>query len=423
MARLIAIGTIWVGCTLAWVVLGSTLVIRSGDASSALEGEVHRLWGPPGEQGAPRARGIGWDQSNTDGQSPRIVVSGLESALGLDGSSIDVDLELEHRKRGLMWFPTYAVDFDGQYTFVSESEIPLRSAIVFPLAQRGVGYDLFEVVDSSGRPVDFEIQPEGAVWTADFAPGASQTFRIRYRTRGTSSWTYRMTEGTRRVKNFRLSMTADFADVDFSTGSLSPSEHDAASGAWRGEWSFESLIGSAPIGVDMPRKLNPGPLASRITFFAPVGLLFFFFVVAVFAISRGEDLHPLNYFFLGTAFFAFHLLFAYLVDHLPTLPSFLLSAAVSVGLVVSYARLFVGWRFALREIGVSQLLYLVLFSYTFFWDGFTGLAITIGAVVTLGVMMQLTGRIAWGSLRTSKATPEPTAPAPQPAAAPQPDVA
>jgi hypothetical protein len=63
-----------------------------------------------------------------------------------------------------------------------------------------------------------------------------------------------------------------------------------------------------------------------------------------------------------------------------------------VFLVVSYARLFVGWKFALREMGIAQVLYLVLFSYTFFWDGFTGLAITIGAIATLFFVMQVTGR-------------------------------
>jgi inner membrane protein involved in colicin E2 resistance len=168
--------------------------------------------------------------------------------------------------------------------------------------------------------------------------------------------------------------------------------------------------------VELPQLLNPGPLASKITFFAPVGLLFFFFVVAVFAAARRKNLHPLNYFFFGCAFFAFHLLFSYLVDHLPVAPAFAVASAVSVLLVVTYARLFVGWRFALLYMGVSQLLYLVLFSFTFFWEGFTGLSITVGAIVTLFVMMQFTGRVKWNEV-TAAAPPPPGDP--MPAAAPQ----
>jgi hypothetical protein len=52
-------------------------------------------------------------------------------------------------------------------------------------------------------------------------------------------------------------------------------------------------------------------------------------------------------------------------------------------------------RFALWDAGLAQLVYLVLFSYAFFFQGFTGLAITIGAILSLFVVMQMTGRIHW----------------------------
>jgi hypothetical protein len=73
----------------------------------------------------------------------------------------------------------------------------------------------------------------------------------------------------------------------------------------------------------------------------------------------------------------------------------LIAAIVSVFLVVSYLRLVVGSRFAAVEACGEQFLYLVLFSYAFFFQGFTGLAVTIGSVITLFVVMQLTARIPW----------------------------
>ena len=72
-----------------------------------------------------------------------------------------------------------------------------------------------------------------------------------------------------------------------------------------------------------------------------------------------------------------------------------------------YARLFVGWLFATREIAISQVLYLVLFSATFFWKGYTGLAITVGAILTLFVMMQFTGRVKWESGAAPATPPAP----------------
>jgi hypothetical protein len=83
------------------------------------------------------------------------------------------------------------------------------------------------------------------------------------------------------------------------------------------------------------------------------------------------------------------------VDHVSIHLAFVISSIVSVFLVVSYLRLVVGMRFAALEAGGAQLIYLVLFSYAFFFQGYTGLAVTIGAIITLFVVMQMTGRIRW----------------------------
>jgi hypothetical protein len=52
-------------------------------------------------------------------------------------------------------------------------------------------------------------------------------------------------------------------------------------------------------------------------------------------------------------------------------------------------------RRALLQAGLAQLVFLVLFSYAFFFEGFTGLTVTIGAVVTLFGLMQMTARVDW----------------------------
>ena len=82
-----------------------------------------------------------------------------------------------------------------------------------------------------------------------------------------------------------------------------------------------------------------------------------------------------------------------------------IASVVSVGLVVSYLRLVVGIRFAAFEAGGAQLIYLVVFSYAFFWKGFTGLAITIISVLTLFVVMQVTGRIRWSDKFGGRSAP------------------
>jgi len=63
--------------------------------------------------------------------------------------------------------------------------------------------------------------------------------------------------------------------------------------------------------------------------------------------------------------------------------------------VTSYLRIVADVHFAVARAGMAQLVFLVLFSYAFFFEGLTGLTVTIGAVVTLFVLMQATARVDW----------------------------
>jgi hypothetical protein len=405
MKRFSLILVVWVGCCFAWVVLGASLVARTGQWSAELMTSVHQLWGPPMEQGPPTATYQVRHEATvmagapaSDGrvlQAPTTRMVEENVPIPLESSALDVRLDLEHRRKGLLWFPTYGVDFAGRFAFANPGDEPRDVEFSFPLGAENAVFDGFAVRDGGGTPRNVGFRDGSARWTERMSPHERREFAIQYRSRGTSSWKYRLTDGTGQVRNFRLAVATNFAGVDFPPGSIAPSRHSREGRGWRGEWTFQSLVANAPVGILLPERLNPGPLAARITFFAPVGLLFFFFVVAIVAHAQGQNIHPMNYFFFGCAFFSFHLLFAYLVDHLTIAPSFAISSAVSILLVTTYARWFTGWDFALRKIGAAQLIYLVLFSCTFFWQGFTGLAITIGAVLTLFVMMQYTGRVDW----------------------------
>jgi len=432
MRRLLAIGFIWLGCAVAWAILGSTLLARSSTSFDGLGSSVRALWGPALQQRPPDASWVEWrtvvdrEQRTDDKGRPVIVEQPRQVATRhpqpLDRTDLDVQLTLEHRRKGLLWFPTYGVTFAGRYAFRNDTGVEKDVEVSFPLERDGVVYDGFAVTDGDGKPVEVAFEGGEARFTRRLAPGASLPFAVSYRSRGTGRWSYGA-EGqglgpeAGRARQVRIAVATDFEAVDFPEGALSPSTHAAAPGhGWRGEWRFEQLVGSKPVAIALPERLNPGPLAARLTLFAPVGLLFFFFVTAVLLAAGRRSIHPMNYFLLACAFFAFHLLFAYLIDHLEIAPAFALASLVSVGLVVSYARLFLGWRSALLEVGLPQLLYLVLFSLTFFWQGFTGLAVTVGAILTLFVIMQITGKVDWAAATGGVAPGRPPGPPPFPAA-------
>ena len=78
---------------------------------------------------------------------------------------------------------------------------------------------------------------------------------------------------------------------------------------------------------------------------------------------------------------------------------------MSIVLVTSYLRLVHGVRFALLYAGSAQLVFLVLFSYAFFFKGYTGLTVTVGAILTLFILMQQTGEQDWEAAFRRRARP------------------
>jgi inner membrane protein involved in colicin E2 resistance len=328
--------------------------------------------------------------------------------LPLETSRVNVDLDLEHRQKGLLWYSTYKVRFNGVYGFrnSTDKEQVVTFQLQFPTSQAIYDNLTFNV---DGNPVVLTNEKSTATGTVKIGAGKTTQLQVGYTSQGLNQWRYNFGPGeVAQVKDFNLQMTTNFKDIDFPENTLSPTEKRETSNGWDLKWSYTNLVSGYQIAMVMPEKLQPGPLAGRISLFAPVSLFFFFFLMLIITTMRGIDLHPMNYFFLAAAFFSFHLLLAYLVDHISIHSSFAIAAAVSVFLVVSYLRLVVGIRFASREAALAQFIYLVMFSYAFFLKGFTGLAITIGSVLTLFVVMQVTGRVRWAEKFAVK-TDEPAA--------------
>jgi len=397
--RITAIAFIFLCTTIAWAILGATIFARTESADSHLQGRVASTWGSPQTQVPPGAsyfvtRVKSEEVLENGNRITRPVSETTEVPLQLESSRVNVALDLGYRQKGLLWYSTYGVNFAGQYSFHNPSETTqaVKFRVHFP-ASNALYDDLILTVN--GQPVAITTGADGATAVAQLAPDEAAVLAFSYRSRGLGSWTYKFGNDVSQVRDFVLNMTTNFKDVDFPEDTLSPSEKRQTTQGWELVWKYKSLLSGLQIGMAMPEKLQPGPLAGQISFFAPVALFFFFFVMFVITTLRGIELHPMNYFFLATAFFAFHLLLAYLVDHISIHLAFVICSMVSVFLVITYLRLVVGLRFAAVEAGGAQFIYLVLFSYAFFFKGFTGLAITIGSIATLFVVMQMTGRIKW----------------------------
>jgi len=410
--RIIAITFIFICTSVAWAILGGTIFSRTYDSSSVSQNRVASTWGSEQNQGPPVASFITVTTRDEETlENGKKVVKKVQSQqitdLPLEASTVRAALDLQHRQKGLLWYSTYKVAFSGVYNFrnPSDKEQSIHFELKFPTAQ-AIYDNLIFTVD--GNPVQITNKDNAAITAVKIGAGKTTQLGIGYISQGLNEWRYSFGgSNVTQVRDFSLHMTTNFKDIDFPDNTLSPSEKTETSDGWDLKWNYKNLLSGYQIAMSMPEKLQPGPLAGKISFFAPVSLFFFFFLMLIITTLRGIELHPMNYFFLAAAFFSFHLLLAYLVDHVSIHASFAISAAVSIFLVVTYLRLVVGIGFASREAAVAQFIYLVMFSYAFFLKGFTGLAITIGSILSLFVVMQVTGRIRWNEKFSVKAPGEP----------------
>ena len=414
--RIAAIIFIFLCTAVAWAILGATIFQRTYSSDNSSEVRVASTWGAPQNQLPPTAS---YEEivprkevSTENGKKiERVIQDKFTNALPLESSHLNVDLNLEHRQKGLLWYSTYKVGFDGAYSFrnPSDKDQTITFTLNFPTAQ-AIYDDLVFTVDDV--PITLKNEKNIASGTARVAAGKTANLKVGYKSQGLNDWHYKLGNASvqpqrdesqygssaanvAQVRDFSLQMTTNFKDIDFPENTLSPTEKTETANGWNLNWNYKNLVSGYQIAMTMPEKLQPGPLAGRISFFAPVSLFFFFFLMLIITTLRGIELHPMNYFFLAAAFFSFHLLLAYLVDHVSIHLAFGICSAVSIFLVVSYLRLVVGTRFATREAALAQFVYLVAFSYAFFLKGFTGLAITVGSIITLFVVMQATGKIRW----------------------------
>ncbi len=387
-----------VGCTaVAWFVLAMAMSQRTVQSSDTMSREVAGVWNPALEQLHPQA----WFETpNAPGGRATVLPA---------KSDVLVDLKFVPKQRGLFRHRTYDVAFQANYVFANPTRIPQTLYISFPLP---AGAEKLEGFEFRLGEVDepFQSGTSGTVTRAIVLPASGEvTLHAAYQTRGTDSWIYRFPD-SRRIAGFVLRMTTDFPEISFPVGTGSPRDADRArvGNGWSLAWNYPDVLAVPSIGMEMPKLLNAGPVATRIAFFAPVSLVFFITVLLLVGGLKGVTLHPMHVFFVSAGFFAFHLLFAYLVDLLPIFPSFAIAAVVSLALVCGYLKA-VGGRALFMVALPAQLAFLVLFSASFFFDGLTGITLTLCGVATLALLMMMTARVDWKSqfTRRGKAAPLP----------------
>lgn len=396
LPRLVAVGMIFVAVTTAWLILGGTISNRNQHYNQRASQSVTQLWGPVQNQTHPSL----WyylDNHQTHSRSIQPT-----------SSKVDIKLSYDPKKKGLTWSRTYLADFAASYQITNPTDTQQTIFLNFNLPSEHSSYhnftfrlgdhDISDIIPDQGR-IRHQVQLDA---------GESSQLIIGYSCRGINQWLYEFME-VERIQNFELTMQTNFPDIDFLDGASSPTsrEYDDSTDIWNLVWSYPNVIHPQNIGMDMPNPKNPGAVAAKISFFAPFSLLSFFAVLIIFGLLKGINLHPMNYIFLAAGFFAFHLLFAYLIDLIPIHLAFAIASTVSLGLIACYIHAASG-KALMKVALIAQFFYLTLFSYSFLFKGVTGLTITIGSIATLAMLMIVTAKVDWASLFAKRQSAPPS---------------
>lgn len=407
--KLIAITFIYMCAFVAWMVLGVSNETRTNKSFQKLESEVVSLYGDALIITAPEcySKVLKFKEELINGKKEKVEYY-EKSDYELLKSDIKININLDQRKKGNLWFPTFKAVYNAEYEFNVEKGQENKDSKYYIYTTLGSSNSIYNNIQlsindekmQSAIPLIRKKEMEIAPFEKDVVK-----FSISYECSGMENLSYfisRNVEDISQINDFSLTMITDFKNYDFPQNTMSPVEKKELENGYELIWRYNKSVTGKDIGIVIPNKLNPGTIVSRVTFFAPVSLLFFFIVLFIFSVLLGIDLHPMNYFFLAATFFSFHLMYSYFSDHLNIYLTFVIASAVSLFLTVTYLRIFTPKKLAYLYAPLIQIIYLIVFSYSFFFKGITGVIVTICSVITLFILMQTTAKINWENVFNKK---------------------
>src|SRR4030081_2223475 len=194
LKRIIAIVAIFVCAAVAWAILGSTIFYRTYSAESGLSGRVASTWGAPQGQ-APPAIAREWQEEKTveveekGKRTTRTEKQTRSEAVKIDASRVAAALHIDYRQKGLLWFSTYKVDFDGAYTFQNPTSREEEFVIQLPFPAQQAVYDNVQLL-LDDKPLALTFSGSQAVARTRMAPGARSVLKTAYHSQGLDSWKY-----------------------------------------------------------------------------------------------------------------------------------------------------------------------------------------------------------------------------------------
>src|SRR5688572_30392615 len=158
------------------IVVATQVTVRSDFANSELARGVEERWGAPVVQPAPSLRYV---QSGT-------IFTELKP-LPFDRQHVQVQAQMNYRKRGLRYFSGFDFTLTAEYAVVNREGHDIDVAFIFPIEldkSQVLLSELQFLVNGTEASLDLGESGNRLVWTGRIPGEATCAFSIRYRARG-----------------------------------------------------------------------------------------------------------------------------------------------------------------------------------------------------------------------------------------------
>jgi len=228
---------------------------RTESGDDLLSQQVEDLWGSAHYQRAPT---ITLETIQKDGDQEKRVITPVD----VESSDIRANFQLRHRRKGLLWYSTYDVDFDAAYTFRNPLNTRAQGTVTFYFPASSTIYDAFDF-----RVGEMDIVPtadnsdDGIKAVVEVPPGAEVPIHIAYKSRGLDRWIYSFSDGINTVSNFSLKAATDFSEYDFPEETISASTKTPTNNGC--EHQTTNFRGPACVGRVHWSEVTSSPSAAR----------------------------------------------------------------------------------------------------------------------------------------------------------------
>ncbi|MCB1145585.1 MAG: hypothetical protein KDK41_12300 [Leptospiraceae bacterium] len=397
--RYLVLGGLYMVLSVGAIILGLRVDDRHRGSYEIGRKAVQEIWGGEIVQNSPSFTYNSqieeeYIEEKTGASKTRIRTIAKDA--GIQSQKISIDLKKNVRKKGLLQFAGYELNWKGEFTVTNTATNTRFMRFYIPLPSGAGNLTDLEIKLNGKEFTEDTNAADGLDWAGNLQPGQTLTFEWGYKAQGSGSFRYALAGGDRiEIGKLDISLKTDYNDIVLPDNSMVPTSEAEDSQGTAMSWVSQKLITGQDIALKIRLEGNWGEIVPRLFFFTPLSLFLFFSLLLIGTLSADVRLHPMQWFLIGAGFFVFPLLSSYLFTYTPVLVAMAIGLVVSTGLMIWYGNMLSIRENLVKPLIISSVVFQWFFSVAFMFPEHTGLLLTVAVIASLAWLMQKSAKTNW----------------------------